>query len=770
MTTHAVRIDAEDGPHIFGVRHLSPSGAWHLRAFLDEIRPTAVLIEGLSDAGGQIPHLTSKNTVPPVAILAYTEELPVRTLLYPFASYSPEYQALMWAMENGAYPAFIDLPSDVFMSLESSAYNTDSGLEGHLERPDIYRMWAEKAGETDHESCWERSFEHNLNPGAYRKAACAFGLGLRNLEETLEERPEKERAENLIREAFMRREIRRVSAEGHDPRRIAVVCGAFHASALGKELPPMEDEELARLPRLRTRLTLMPYSYFRLSSRSGYGAGNPAPMYFQMMWECILEEDLSKLPALYFSRMVQSLRESGTCRSPADVIEGVRLANALSALYQGSAPTLADLRDAAVVSLGQGDLGVIAEAHALTVVGTSIGSLPEGVSQTPIQDDFNRELRRLKLEKYKSTVAQDLELDLRENRQVKSGEAARLDLNRSFFLNRLKVLSVRFAAPEAVSQQSATWAEHWILQWTPEAEIELVESTLRGETVELAAGFVFNERLEASGRIEDAALVIRDACLSGMPASMEQARAALQRLAVDNSDFIEVASAAWNLSVVISYGDIRRFDALHYIPLMKQLFLRGTLLLLSAAGCNNEQAAAVIPAMNAMHAMAQSHCQEVDEALWLEKLNELSGRDDRNAKLSGFACALLLEKGMMESGQLAAEVLRRLSPGVDADLGAGWFEGLALRNRYALLSRVSLWESLSAYVISLDEEQFRRALVFLRRAFSDFEPGEKRTVAEILGEIWGIGREDGSDLLSREMSDKEKEQIQALNEFDFDNI
>lgn len=288
--------------------------------------------------------------------------------------------------------------------------------------------------------------------------------------------------------------------------------------------------------------------------------------------------------------------------------------------------------------------------------------------------------------------------------------------------------------------------------------------------MELAAGFVFNERLEASGRIEDAALVIRDACLSGMPASMEQARVALQRLAVDNSDFVEVASAAWNLSVVISYGDIRRFDASHYIPLMKQLFLRGTLLLLSAAGCNNEQAAAVIPAMNAMHAMAQSHCQKVDEALWLEKLNELSSRDDRNAKLSGFACALLLEKGMMESGQLAAEVLRRLSPGVDADLGAGWFEGLAMRNRYALLSRVSLWESLSEYVVSLDEEQFRRALVFLRRAFSDFEPGEKRTVAEILGEIWGIGKEDGSDILSREMSDEEKEQIEALNEFDFDGI
>ena len=33
--------------HVFGVRHLSPSGAWHLRHFLDQVKPQAVLIEGL---------------------------------------------------------------------------------------------------------------------------------------------------------------------------------------------------------------------------------------------------------------------------------------------------------------------------------------------------------------------------------------------------------------------------------------------------------------------------------------------------------------------------------------------------------------------------------------------------------------------------------------------------------------------------------------------------------------------------------------------------
>ena len=37
------------GPHVFGIRHLSPAGAYYVRRFLDEISPELVLIEGPSD-------------------------------------------------------------------------------------------------------------------------------------------------------------------------------------------------------------------------------------------------------------------------------------------------------------------------------------------------------------------------------------------------------------------------------------------------------------------------------------------------------------------------------------------------------------------------------------------------------------------------------------------------------------------------------------------------------------------------------------------------
>src|ERR1041384_4702268 len=104
--------------NVFGVRHLSPAGAWDLRRFLDSTKPDLVLIEGLADATELIPQVTRKGSRPPIALLAYTDSLPVRTLIYPLARYSPEFQAMCWAKEHGVRAEFIDLPSDVFLALQ----------------------------------------------------------------------------------------------------------------------------------------------------------------------------------------------------------------------------------------------------------------------------------------------------------------------------------------------------------------------------------------------------------------------------------------------------------------------------------------------------------------------------------------------------------------------------------------------------------------------------------------------------------------------------
>ncbi len=789
-------MTASEPIHVFGVRHLSPGGAWHLRRFLDRVRPELVMIEGLADAVELTKDWGGPGTKPPIAILAYTADLPMRTLVYPIARYSPEYQAVLWAQEHRAEIGFIDLPSSIFLGLQdlelqrlearpqrsassddsreaSSASQTDSPplTVEHADDDEaaaaaslIYDEIARRSGEPSYDTYWERNFEHNLNDEAYRLAAIQFGQSLRELQ--CEPRPRL--AKSLVREAFMRRCIQQAIARGYRPDKIVAVVGAFHASELNGDKPPLTDEELALLPRRESRLALMPYSYFRLSTQSGYGAGNSAPGYFELMWDALADDALPSLPERYLSRVARQMRSRGTHRSTAEVIEGARLARTLSALCGGTAPTLADLRDAAVSVLGHGELANIAEDLAHVDVGTAIGSLPSGASRTSIQDDFERELVRLKLDKYRTVVVQTLRLDLRENRQAKSEAAAFLDLHRSIFLHRLRILGIEFAKLLPSYQAGATWGEFWNVRWSPESEITLVESVLLGETVELAASCRLQQEIEQVASIDDAARLVNDAFRCALPTMMADARQRLQTLATGSTSLPAIARSAFELMQVVRYGDVRRFDTTPLVPLIEELFVQGALALPDAANCDDAAARDLAVAMDQLNRIALEFSEWLDESLWRRQLQSLSDADDRNPLLSGIACALLLERGWMENETLGREVSRRLSPGVPADLGAGWFAGLASRNRYGLIARQVLWDHLAAYVRTLDDDEFRRALVFLRRTFGSFSPAEKRGIAENLAHTWGILAAPASEILESRLNAHEEQALTELNEFDFE--
>jgi hypothetical protein len=324
--------------------------------------------------------------------------------------------------------------------------------------------------------------------------------------------------------------------------------------------------------------------------------------------------------------------------------------------------------------------------------------------------------------------------------------------------------------PARTSQQSTTWAEKWLLQWSPESEIELVEAVLLGETVELATGYKFKAILDSCESIAQAADVVHDACQCGMMKSMEAARQRLQELSAASSDMIAIAHAAHVLGLIIRYGDVRKFDPEPLFPLVEELFVQGTLSLHAAAGCDNEVAARMFVAIDELNQLALDHADRVDEALWIESLRRLSDADDRNPLLSGYACAILLERGLLENEELIREVSRRLSPGVPADLGAGWFEGLSRRNRYALLARQVLWQQLADYIASLDEDHFRRSLVFLRRAFGGFSAREKRQITENLGEHWGVSGDVASEAIEKELTETEEKALKDLGDFNFDDL
>lgn len=745
------------GPTYFGVRHLSPGAAFHLRRALDAAQPELVLVEGPADLNDQMQWLCHPETKFPAAILAYTKEQPVRTILYPFAVYSPEVQAILWANEHRVPCRFMDLPSGVFLAMERPI-TADTEEDDTTES--VYRRLEALTGE-DHDTFWERNFEQAED---YHAACNAFG---RELRASSRKNP-REAAETITREAYMKRVITQAVGDGVPEEKIFCVCGAFHVEGL-RSCPPMSDGELAALPSVECTATLMPYSYYRLSTRSGYGAGNKAPAYFHLLWDAMNGGGLEDAARAYLVKLAAAHRKAGNLVSSAEVIEAARLAETLRQLRGGVYPCLRDLRDAAVTTMGHGNFSELAVAFADTEIGTAIGFLPEGVSRTSVQEDFYRQLKQLRLERFRAAELQQLDLDLREKLNVKTQEAALLDLRRSFFLHRLRVLSIHFGRLLPSRQDKANWGEYWELRWTPEIEIEVVESALLGDTIQDAASFALKERGEQATSISEAAAIFQDAFLCGMPAAAAHALTVLQALSVDAAALSDVAATAERLSLVVRYGDLRRFDAAPVVPLIKQLYLRACLTLEDACICDAKAAKAVTEAMDRLNSLPLNH-DFLDNGAWIALLERVSDRDDLNTRCSGFAMAILLERGVADEELLARELSRRLSPGVPAELGAGWFEGLASKNRYALITRLSLWRYLSGYLESLDETAFRRALVFLRRAFSDFSPSEKSDIAENLGEIWGLNAQQTAEALMRETTQEEQAVLSELNEFDFDDI
>src|SRR5215468_10503978 len=103
--------------HLFGIRHHGPGSAASLVAALDSLQPVAVLIEGPPEADPLIPYAAAAGMRPPVALLAYAKDDPASAAFFPFAVFSPEWQAMRWSLRHQCPVRFIDWPAG--MSLAS---------------------------------------------------------------------------------------------------------------------------------------------------------------------------------------------------------------------------------------------------------------------------------------------------------------------------------------------------------------------------------------------------------------------------------------------------------------------------------------------------------------------------------------------------------------------------------------------------------------------------------------------------------------------------
>ena len=99
--------------HLFGIRHHGPGSARSVLSALTSLQPDIILLEGPVEAEAILPFAANPAMKPPVAVLVYgsvAEEAEPRAAFFPFAEFSPEWQAIQFGLQRDLPVRFIDLP------------------------------------------------------------------------------------------------------------------------------------------------------------------------------------------------------------------------------------------------------------------------------------------------------------------------------------------------------------------------------------------------------------------------------------------------------------------------------------------------------------------------------------------------------------------------------------------------------------------------------------------------------------------------------------
>lgn len=690
---------------VFGIRHHGPGSARSVAAALDEYAPDVVLVEGPPEGDELIAIAADPGLVPPVALMIYEPEAAGRFVFYPFARFSPEWQAIRHALARGVPVRFCDAPAGAHPDF---ARDENAGAEAHddVPREDPLATLAAAAGYGDAESFWDALVEQRRDSTALFEALIELFAAAR------EQAPSATRPHDLAREAAMRQVVRVEMKAGRE--RIAVVCGAWHAPVIDPApFTVKSDQELLRaLPKRKLAATWVPWSYSRLDMAGGYGAGVRSPAWYEHVHD--VREHAAERFAVSAARC---FRDAGIEIGPAHAIEAARLAHALAAMRNLPAPGLDELGDAIMTVFGDGDARGIALVRETLVVGTSLGQVPEHVPTAPLLADLTREAKRLRMPM--AAAEKSLDLDLREDNARE----------RSALLHRLRALGVPWGEQQRGGQRArGTFNEHWTLRWDPGYVVKLAENVRHGNTIATATA----TRLLSLARDAKALPEVRDllslALLAALPDALPELLQRFDALAAATSDVPTLMQSVPALLDLGRYGDVRGTDTTAAATVATHLVERVAIgLPLACAGPDDAAAATLVAALDECDQALRRSRHEAED--WTAALLAVADNTGSHALLAGRATRLLLDRGAIDAADAARRLGLALSPAVAA-MQAAWIEGLLGGSGLLLIHEPALLGLVDAWLAALPSDRFSDVLPLLRRAFSSFSMPERRQIGE----------------------------------------
>ncbi|BCJ55469.1 hypothetical protein Asp14428_69440 [Actinoplanes sp. NBRC 14428] len=735
---------------LYGIRHHGPGSARAVVEELDRQRPTVLLVEGPPEADDLVRWVADPGLEPPVALLGYAADDPRRSAFWPFAVFSPEWQAIRWAVRNDVPVRFFDLPyayrlagsqdaapdvagpggtlpevsgpgdpghadappgqagcGDVPLPEagheDVAAGEGEGGLPGGRVRPvDPIGELARAAGYDDPERWWEDVVEHRGMP-----AFEAIAEAMTAIRETSAEDPE-----DLVREAYMRtvlREVRRT----HDE--IAVVCGAWHVPALARKVTAKEDAAVLKgRKKAKVAFTWVPWTYGRLASWSGYGAGVRSPGWYHHLFTAG-----GDVVPRWLVDAAGVLRGEGVPTSSAHVIEATRLAEALATLRGRPLAGLAEVTEAAEAVMCDGEPLRGELIGRKLVVGERLGGVPDDMPAVPLARDLAAQQRAVRLKP--EALERVLELDLRRD----------MDLARSRLLHRMRAIGVPWGEPETARRGTGTFREQWRLRWLPDFAVQLVEGSMYGTTVVAAATAKVTGAARDAAALGDVTALVEVCLLAELGDAFPAVLAALDTRAALDADINHLMAAIPALARTLRYGDVRRTDVAGLASVTAGLLTRVCAGLPAAVGSLSDEAARELRGyVDGVHrAVGLLDDDELRER-WLTTLGSVSRRDGLHGLIAGRLTRLLLDAGRLDSGEVRRRLRLPLTVGTPPAHGAAWVEGFLSGGGLLLVHDDALLELIDEWLADIPADAFGDVLPLLRRTFGAFATGERRAIGE----------------------------------------
>ncbi|MFO0553643.1 MAG: DUF5682 family protein [Polyangiaceae bacterium] len=709
---------------ILGVRHHSPACARLTRELCRELRPRFILIEGPSDMNERLGELALDHA-PPVALYTYhlAPDAPARGTWTPFCAYSPEWVALRAAAELDAEALFIDLPAwhEAFSRVENRY--ADRSVSDHLEE------LAHDHGFDSTDALWDHLFEQDKPLADLARELETYFDAYRG------EEPAGER--DTPRETFMARWIAwAMHEQRHSDRGVLVVCGGFHAPALRRLWRQAESTARPTLdkPQGRTGSYLVPYSFHRLDSFTGYASGMPSPGFYQAVWD-----QGASAPERMLHAAARRLREKGQRISSADLVAASEATAALARLRGHATPTRCDVLDGMVTAfvkdaldrpppwteravLARGTDPLLVEIVA-TFSGDARGALDPRTPRPPLVTDVEVVLASHELSL--TETARDLALDPLEPRDA----ARRRVLHRLLLL---EIPGIELVAAPDFSRIVKKPAERWRLVRTLETEAALIERAVYGADLEHAALARLTELLGGADRAAPLVELLERAILAGFT-TMIDGLVARARDAIEREPALADIGRA--LARLLTLVRTEPAIALELLPLLEHAAERTGWLLEGRSGANAPHVRDEIGAVVAL----RGALSELATVRGPEAIGPLTGVLARRAAaleappwLRGACLGALWVLGArretlehLVDERAAREVVDAIPARSLGDFLAGLF---ALAREEFLAS--TLLELVDARLAALEGAEFLADLPALRAAFAHFPPRERLAIAQ----------------------------------------